>query len=150
MRRSWNQQFKPVPAADRTSEGIVFDSRGERDRWDFLRGWEAQGSIRNLKRQVRYKLILPDGTPIQYPASPMKGKNGPGLRKGVVASYTTDFEYDKVSPNEAAPLKGAVKTQRVIEEYKGFDEKAGRLRRAVFEAIFKVKVRVVKKAKEAL
>lgn len=37
--------------------GEVFDSVRERDRWIFLRGEEARGVIRDLRRQVQYELV---------------------------------------------------------------------------------------------
>jgi hypothetical protein len=147
MRRGWHQQFKQTPAPDRTYQGILFHSKGEMQRYMVLLGWQKQGLLTDLKRQVRYKLILPDGTPITYPPTVDKNRVA---RKGILATYTVDFEYDKILPNDAAPLHGAVKRERVIEEYKGFDDGTGKLRRAVFEAIYKIKIRVVKKPLEAL
>lgn len=40
-----------------TVGGITFDSRKEADRYLVLKGMEEDGSIENLRRQVRYELI---------------------------------------------------------------------------------------------
>jgi len=144
QRRGWHQQFKRRPAADRTCDGFVFASVGEMQRWIFLREWEKRGYISGLKRQVRYQFILPDGTEIRYPGTRHN-------HKGVLATYTSDFEYtltEKHAPSSGSNF--AKEGHRVIEEYKGFDDGTGRLRRAVFEAIYKIKIRVVKKPTEAL
>jgi hypothetical protein len=38
-------------------DGINFDSRKEADRYLVLKGMEEDGSIENLRRQVRYELV---------------------------------------------------------------------------------------------
>nr|UVX77875.1 MAG: Protein of unknown function (DUF1064) [Bacteriophage sp.] len=38
-------------------DGITFDSRKEADRYLVLKGMEEDGSIENLRRQVRYELV---------------------------------------------------------------------------------------------
>lgn len=38
-------------------DGITFDSRREADRYLILKGMEEDGSIEDLRRQVRYELI---------------------------------------------------------------------------------------------
>ena len=40
-----------------TVDGITFDSRKEADRYLVLKGMEEDGSIENLRRQVRYELV---------------------------------------------------------------------------------------------
>lgn len=40
-----------------TVDGITFDSRKEADRYLVLKGMEEDGTIENLRRQVRYELI---------------------------------------------------------------------------------------------
>lgn len=46
----------------KTSDGQVFDSRKEYDRWCILRLLERAGRISDLKRQVSYELIPKQGT----------------------------------------------------------------------------------------
>lgn len=40
-----------------TVDGITFDSRREADRYLVLKGMEEDGSIEDLRRQVRYELV---------------------------------------------------------------------------------------------
>lgn len=40
-----------------TVDGITFDSRKEADRYLTLKAMEEEGSIRDLRRQVRYELV---------------------------------------------------------------------------------------------
>lgn len=40
-----------------TVDGITFDSKREADRYLLLKGMEEDGSIEDLRRQVRYELI---------------------------------------------------------------------------------------------
>lgn len=40
-----------------TVDGITFDSKREADRYLILKGMEEDGSIEDLRRQVRYELI---------------------------------------------------------------------------------------------
>ena len=40
-----------------TVDGIVFDSRKEADRYLVLKGMEEDGTIEDLRRQVRYELV---------------------------------------------------------------------------------------------
>lgn len=58
-------------------DGIKFQSKREAKRWRQLREMQELGLIRNLKRQVPYKLVLH-------------------------VTYKSDFEYDVVSSSEHA------------------------------------------------
>ncbi len=115
------KNFKRAPKERRTSrEGYVFHSIAERKRWETLQGWQLAGEIRNLKRQVKYELILPDGTPILTPT-------------GRTATYTDDFEYE---------MKRGDEWVYVIEDFKGHKKDGSQFRIAVFEAIYKRKVTI--------
>lgn len=128
MTRPWHQrQFggrKPPELRTHPKTGEVFDSANELQRYLVLEVLQAAGRIRDLKRQVRFPLVLPDGTPIKI-----------GNRSCV---WTADFAY--LAPEGDAWV-------RVIEEYKGFDDPTARLRRAVAEAIYKFSVKVTGEAK---
>jgi len=79
---------------------------------------ERTGEITELRRQVAYPLVLPNGVPIMV-----------GKRK---ARYTPDFTY--------------VENKRhVIEDVKGCMTEAAKLRIGVFEAIYGVKVSIVRR-----
>lgn len=114
-KKAWHQNFKRTPKEARTYQGEVFDSKSEMQRFQFLQTLERAGRIKNLTRQVAFPFIMPDGQPLKYP-------------NGHVAKFTADFKYELVGFGE------------VIEEYKGFDNRDGKLRRALFEAMYKKKV----------
>lgn len=52
----WNGRSK-YHAKKTTVDGITFDSKREADRYLILKGIEGDGSIEDLRRQVRYELI---------------------------------------------------------------------------------------------
>ena len=118
---SWHQNFKRSSKASRTTiDGIVFDSKSEMNRWFELKMLEKAGKVRNLERQVRYELVLPDGDPIL-------------TKTGRVAIYTPDFVYQENIGDEWVDI---------VEDHKGYTEDGSQLRISVFEAIFKKKVKI--------
>ena len=52
----WNGRSKSH-AKKTVVDGITFDSRKEADRYLVLKGMEEDGSIEDLRRQVRYELV---------------------------------------------------------------------------------------------
>ena len=134
MQKAWYDQFKRTPKSQRTSrDGTVFDSKAEMLRWETLLLWQVAGHIRNLRRQIKFDLVLPDGTPIKTP-------------KGRTAQYTADFVYEK-NPFDLRP--GGInylpaEWTEVIEDVKGYRGRVEDLRISVFEAIYKKKVTIVK------
>lgn len=65
-------------------DGIVFHSKREAKRWTELRLMEKEGSIRDLKRQVKFPLTV-NGQPILLRSGRYKG--------GRKVSYIADFTY---------------------------------------------------------
>lgn len=121
---------KVAPKDQRTSAcGIVFDSKTELQRWEVLRLYERGGLIRNLSRQVKHELRLPDGSPI------MAGK--------VCAYYTPDFEYEE----KTDIVGGGFVWHPIIEDVKGYPDERSKFRIRVFEALNACRVRIVKKSK---
>lgn len=118
------------PKSERMYDGKLFASKAEMKRWIFLCQLEREGKIRNLQRQVNYKLILPNGVPIRVG------------RKQQVARFTLDHEYEVPAGNDA---DGAQKWTTIYEDVKGFMTPEVRLRLGVFEAIYGFKVTVVTK-----
>ena len=88
---------------------------------------EEAGTIRDLRRQVPYKLVLPNGVPVKTRSE--------GVPNGRQCSYTADSTYTLA---DGSP---------VVEEFKGMDDPTSKLRRAITEAIFGIKINVVKKLK---
>jgi lysozyme family protein len=121
-KRHWSQVTRRLPRALRTtSDGITFDSASEKARWHQLQLRERAGEIMGLERQVKFPLILPNGTPVKIRSL--------GFPRGRLCTYRADFRY-------ADAVTGAVTT----EDYKGHDDPASRLRRAVVEAIYGIEI----------
>lgn len=120
MKRSWLQNVKRSPPADRTSvEGHVFDSKAELARWETLKLLQRAGEIGELQRQQQFPLAF-NGRPIK-----IRSKGFPNGRPCV---YTVDFSYiDETG-------------RPVYEEFKGFDNPEARLRRAVVEALYGIEI----------
>lgn len=134
--KAWHQQRKVVPAEERTgADGIKHRTRSELKRWNELNMLVAAGTVRNLRREVKYELATPDGEIVVT------------SRKGNVRSYTADFVYEKW---ETAPRPDPTIEQRemfasddapqgrwveIVEDVKGFLDPAQELRINVFEAL---------------
>lgn len=119
-KRAWHQRYRKTPRWERTSrEGFVFASKAELGRWQVLQRLLFAGEIKNLRRQVRYSLVLPDGTPVLTPT-------------GKTASYTADFVYEELQGQDWV---------EIVEDYKGYVNDGSQLRIALFEAIYKKQVR---------
>lgn len=87
-------------------DGITFDSRKEADRYLVLKGMEEDGSIEDLRRQVRYELI---------PAFDAGGKHYRPVH------YVADFVY---VDNETG--------KTVVEDVKGMRTDVYRLKSKLF------------------
>lgn len=72
-------------------DGITFDSRKEADRYLVLKGMEEDGSIEDLRRQVRYELI---------PAFDVDGRHYRPV------SYVADFVYREDGREVVEDVKG--------------------------------------------
>ena len=118
--KAWHQRFSRASKASRTYDGIVFDSFAEMKTWRDLKIMECTGEIKELKRQISYKLILPNGVPIKTPT-------------GRTAIYTPDYEWDVCETGK-----------HVIADRKGYVDRGSAFRIAVFEAIYGVKVLIIK------
>lgn len=87
-------------------DGITFDSRKEADRYIVLKGMEEDGTIGDLRRQVRYELI---------PAFDVDGKHYRPV------FYVADFVYvDRETGDE------------VVEDVKGMRTDVYRLKSKLF------------------
>lgn len=119
--------------ADRTdADGVVWDSAAEMHRWAELRLAERAGLIKNLRRQVRFPLII-DGRPVlirsdRYPA-------------GRACKWTADFVYCEIEGNDSWPLR------ETAEDYKAHYTEADRLRIAVVESAYNIRVKISGPAK---
>jgi hypothetical protein len=119
-RRHWTSNFKKAKRDRRvTLDGIRHASILQAKHWQELQFLERCGKIKNLRREVNMPLVLPDGTPIKTPT-------------GQTMCYRVDHVYEENG-------------ETVYEESKGFLTDAARIKIAVFEAIYKTKVRLVRK-----
>jgi len=116
----WSSHFKKAPRDYRvTLDGITHASKLQAKHWQELQFLERCGKIKNLRREVNMPLVLPDGTSILTPT-------------GKIMCCRVDHVYEE---------NGVT----VYEESKSFMTDAARIKIAVFEAIYKTKVRVVRK-----
>lgn len=108
--------------AKKTKVGdVILDSGGEAERYQQLLLLEKAGVVFDLKRQVRFPLIV-NGRHIAT-----KDKLG----REFPLNYVADFTYYE---SEAY----------VIEDFKGFDTPNSRLKRAIIEAILGVEIRITR------
>lgn len=96
-----------------------FDSALEYKRWVYLKCLEAEGTIKNLVRQVPYTLI-----PTLY-------KDGKVLYRE--CKYVSDFEYDMVKTGE-----------HIVEDVKGIVLPIFKIKQKLMYDKFGVEVRIVK------
>lgn len=123
MKKPWQAQFKKSAKTRRTLDGVTFDSIGEMQCYAKLEQRQKKGEIRNLQRQVSYPLMFADGDAVKTPT-------------GRIMKYTADFVY--------AEDNGTCWSE-VIADYKGYMDKVAQMRIAIFEAIYKKKVLILKK-----
>ena len=127
----WNKYGnRKVETADGT-----FDSRGEYQRWLFLRDAERRGEIRDLKRQVTYQLV-----PAMHCTETvhLKTKDKQVQRVWTRAvTYTADFVYDYM---------GAT----VVEDFKGMPNDRWQMKKALMAFVHGIYVREVKRPAEPL
>lgn len=124
--KSWHQHQKIAPKAARTSrDGIVFHSKTEKDRYEYLRLLEKAKEISDLQRQPRFNL--------EFSCSCGSIRVMAGAK---VSHYTADFSYVE---------KGI----QVIEDVKAYATEQAKLRIRVFEAVSGKKVRIVRKWQRA-
>ena len=90
-------KYGVAPKAERTCDGIVFDSKKEMNRWNELRALEAAGLIRDLERQFAIPLHVN------------------GLKIG---EYRSDFRYREGNELVVEDTKGGKATQTPLYRWK--------------------------------
>ena len=102
-------------------DGEKFDSKGEMLRWEELKILERAKKIKNLRRQVVFELL-----PNQYAFE--------GGRRRLVerrVAYVADFVYEE-----------GVET--VVEDYKGFETDAFKLKKKMMLYFFNIRIRMTR------
>jgi len=103
-------------------DGIKFDSKAEARRYTELDLLQKAGEIKNLELQPRFELACGD-RPIR-----IRNKHGHPRR----TFYTSDFRYVDKSG------------ETIIEDVKGYDTPISRLRRAIVEAQYDIRISIVR------
>lgn len=102
-------------------DGIKFDSKREARRYSDLKLLQGAGQIHNLELQVKYPLMVREGVHVKS-----RTERYPNGRK---VSYLADFRYFDVKT-------GA----EIVEDVKGFDTPASRIKRACVEAYYGIQI----------
>jgi len=138
VKRHWSSNYKRAAKIERTTrDDITHDSAGESRRWARLCEYQRLGFIDNLERQVKLPLVLPNGNPVLTRIR-MSKKTGRFVG-GRIIIYKLDFRYRNIALTEYDH------GQIVHEEFKGMMTKDAALKIAVVEAIYGIKITVVKK-----
>jgi hypothetical protein len=121
---AWSRSSKSKYGARKTVlDGIEFHSAGESRRYADLKLRERAGDISGLTLQPVFPIII-GGAPLR-----IRSTRGIGSPIKVIL----DFAY----------FEGQ---ERVVEDFKGFDTPISRLKRALVEHIYHVRVKVTGKA----
>ena len=145
-------KFKPTGKFNNkkmeTPDG-VFDSKGEWQRWLFLKDAEQQGLIKDLQRQVKFILI-----PTQYRDEVVHLKTKDKIVKRVAereVTYTADFVYRKQTKDIDNNLLGHIEVwSKVVEDYKGYPNDRWPLKKAMMLYFHGIAIREVKKPTEPI
>jgi hypothetical protein len=103
---------------------IVFDSKREAERYQELRLLVAAGKVKQLELQPKF-LLACGGKPVK-----IRSKGYPNGRR---STYKADFRYWDED-----------RSKLVVEDVKGYDTTASRLRRAVVEAEYGIQIEIVR------
>lgn len=131
-----------------------FDSKGEWERWLFLKDAERKGQISDLRRQVRFTLI-----PTQYRTEIVHLKTKDKSVQRVAEreiTYTADFVYKKLkscSPFRQdlfGPDSMMECCETVVEDFKGFPNDRWPLKKSMMLYFHGIAVREVKKPTEPI
>lgn len=145
-------KFKPTGKFNNkkmeTPDG-VFDSKGEWQRWLFLKDMERKGLIKDLQRQVKFVLI-----PTQYRDEVVHLKTKDKIVKRVAereVTYTADFVYRKQTKDIENNLLGHIDVwSKVVEDYKGYPNDRWPLKKAMMLYFHGIAIREVKKPTEPI
>lgn len=134
-----------------TYNGLIFDSKAERDRYIYLHSLEKKGVISGLKMQVRYELIPAQYDEIETGEYYSRGeKKGQPKTKRVCVEqsvcYYADFVYDREGQTVVEDTKGHTKNRRGMynSTYNVFS-----IKRKLMLYVYGIKVREIKKANKA-
>ena len=128
------------------NEDGKWDSKGEYERWLFLKDAQRNGLIIDLRRQVKFVLI-----PTQYRTEIVHLKTKDKEVRRVAEreiTYTADFVYE--IPRRT-PIDGPCGVyETVVEDFKGFPNDRWPLKKAMMLFFHGITVREVKKPTEPI
>lgn len=128
------------------NEDGKWDSKGEYERWLFLKDAQRNGLIIDLRRQVKFVLI-----PTQYRTEIVHLKTKDKEVRRVAEreiTYTADFVYE--IPRRT-PIDGPCGVyETVVEDFKGFPNDRWPLKKAMMLYFHGITVREVKKPTEPI
>lgn len=113
------RKYRSIPV---TYDGITFDSKREGARYLQLKQLERSGVIRGLTLQPEFPIVI-DGRPLRIRTTRSIGKPIKAIM---------DFQYVECSTG-----------QTIIEDAKGIDNPLSRLKRALVEHLYGVKINLV-------
>lgn len=125
-----------------------FDSKGEWERWIFLKEALKNRQIRDLERQVKFTLI-----PTQYRTEIVHLKTKDKEVKRVAEreiTYTADFVYRVKTKTVPTAIGDAEIWSKVVEDFKGFPNDRWPLKKAMMLYFHGIAVREVKKPTEPI
>lgn len=143
----WNQSKSKFGNKKVTFGNETFDSKGEWQRWLFLKEAEKNGQINDLERQVKFTLV-----PAQYKPVEVKLKTKTKVEQRLVTravTYTADFVYWKRGKMKF-PLGEVLIYERVVEDYKGQPNDRWPIKKALMLSVHGIEVREVKKPTEPI
>ena len=126
----------------------TFDSKGEWQRWLFLKEAAREGKIADLQRQVKYTLI-----PTQYRTEIVHLKTKDKEVQRVAereVTYTADFVYKKPAKAIDTVFGEATVWEKVVEDFKGFPNDRWPLKKAMMLYFHHIAIREVKKPTEEI
>ena len=112
-------------------DGVKFPSKREGNRYVELKLLQRAGEISGLELQPEYPLVitrLVDGKLTNVPVKIRSAKRPNGTR----TKYTADFRYQDKRTG-----------RQIVEDVKGVDTTASRLRRAVVECIYGIEIDLI-------
>ncbi len=97
----------------RDGDGVYFASQKERDRWEWLKLGQKLGALKDLKRQVRFKL---------------------SIENILICTYVADFTYyKKINENGFS--------EYVVEDTKGFHTKEYEIKKRLMLALRGIEIK---------
>ena len=143
----WKQSKSKFGNKKVTFGNETFDSKGEWQRWLFLKDAEKRGEITNLQRQVKFVLV-----PATSYTETVQLKTKTKVVQRVFTrevTYTADFVYMKLDKEMDSSL-GIQFWKRVVEDYKGMPNDRWAIKKALMAHVHGLFIREVKKPTEPI